>query len=76
MGRNDTKTAYNITRQLAGRKTNTSKPVKDKDSNVITNLDRPLLNGKNISNAPDLSPREDLDVDTASILKDEIIIFI
>ena len=30
------------THQLAGRKTNTSKPVKNKDGNVITNLDRQL----------------------------------
>ena len=67
------KPEYNITRKLTGRKTNTSKPLKDKDNNVITNLDRPLLNEEDISDAPDLPPGEDLDVDTGPISKDEII---
>ena len=42
MARNDTKTVYNITRQLAGRKTNTTKPVKDKDGKIITSLKQQL----------------------------------
>ncbi len=83
MVRNDTKTVYDITRQLAGRKTNTSRPVKDKDGNVITNLNdqlgrwkdhfSDLLNGEGVTNAPDLPPGDDLDVDTDPITKDEII---
>ena len=72
MGKYDTKTVHNITCQLAARKTNTSKPVKDKDGNVITNLDGPLLNGEDTQDAPNLPPREDLDVDV-QIKKDEII---
>ena len=57
MGRNDTITECNIIRlhiQSSERK----------DGNVITNLDRPLLNGEDISDAPNLPPGEDLDVDT------------
>ena len=42
MARNDTKTVYNITRQLVGRKTNTTKPVKDKDGKNITSLKQQL----------------------------------
>ena len=46
MARNDTKTVYNITRQLAGRKTNTAKPVKDKDGKNISSL-KQQLKGEN-----------------------------
>ena len=55
---------YNITCKLAFRKTNTSKPVKDKDGNVITNLDGPLLNGEDLQDASNLPTSEDFDVDT------------
>ena len=64
MGRNDTKTTYNITRQLSGRMTNTSKLVKYRDGNVIRNTGRTLLNGDDIADALDLTPCEDFDVDT------------
>ena len=46
MARNYTKTVYNITRQLAGRKTNTAKPVKDKDGKNISSL-KQQLKGEN-----------------------------
>ena len=83
MTRNDTKIVYNITRQLAGRKTNTTKPVKDKDGKIITSLKQQLerwkdhfaelLNGECIPDAPNLPPGDDLDVDTGPITKTEII---
>ena len=82
IARIDTKTVYNITRQLAGRKTNTTKPVKPEDGNVITNLDRQLerwkdhffefLNEEDIPDDPFLSHEKDLDVDIGPIMKDEI----
>ena len=46
MARNYTKTVYNITRQLAGRKTNTTKPVKDKDGKNISSL-KQQMKGEN-----------------------------
>ena len=45
----------------------------DKDGNVITNLDGPLLSGEDIPDALDLPPGEELDVDIGAITKDEII---
>ena len=47
--------------------------MKDKDGDVMKNLDGPLLNGEDIQDAPNLSPKEDLDVNTCPITKDEII---
>ena len=83
MARNDIKSVYNITRQLSGRKFSTSKPVKDKEGNTISQLDKQLdrwkehfcklLNGENISDPPDIAEGEDLGIDTGQITKEEIV---
>ena len=83
MIRNDTKTVYNITRQLSGRKTNTTRPIKDTNGTTITQLEKQLerwkdyfsslLNGVEIANTPDIPPGDDLDIETSAISKEEII---
>jgi hypothetical protein len=42
MGKQGIKTVYNTTRQLSGRKTNTSKPVTDKNGKNISQLEKQL----------------------------------
>ena len=82
MGKQDIKTVYNITRQLSGRKTNTSKPVTDKNGGKISQLEKQLdrwkehfselLNGQEIEEPPDIRRGDDLQIDTDTITIEEI----
>ena len=72
MARISIKSVYNITRQLLGRTFSKSKPVKDKEGNIISQLDKQLdrwkehfcelLNGEDIRNPPDIAEGEDLGI--------------
>jgi hypothetical protein len=73
---------YNITRQLSGRKTHTSKPVTDKNGKNMHQLENQLdcwkehffelLNGQEIQESQDIRPVGDLQIDTDTITVEEI----
>ena len=77
------KTLYNITKQLGGRKTNSNRPVKGKDGQVLSKLaeqlDRwrehfsELLSGTPVTTPPLIEEGEDLEVNLGPISKEEII---
>jgi hypothetical protein len=79
----DMKTLHDITRQLSGRRTNTDRPVKDKDGNTLSKtqdqLDRwkehfsCLLNGQQVENPPVIEDGEDLDVNIGPITREEVV---
>ena len=83
MDKHDIKTVYNITRQLAGRNINTSKPVKDKSGNNISQLEKQLerwkehfcelLNGQEIQEPSDIISGDDLQIETDIVTMEEII---
>ena len=68
------KDLYNITKQLAGRRTNTNRPVMNKEGILLSNpneeLERwrehfeELLNGVTLENLPETSEGEDLEINT------------
>ena len=80
---NDLKTLYTITKQLGGRKTNTNRPVRGRNGNILSKpteqLDRwrehfsELFNGTPVLTPPDIEEGEDLNINLEQISKAEVV---